>query len=916
MPPPLVTVIRLGSAALLREGIADGAPVGLGGHVVLGCRVLARLDNNGDVTSSVHWGIAGAAPELAVHGLTVRFGALTALEGVDLALRPGEVVALAGENGAGKTTLIRAIAGDVTPSSGSIRVGGQPVAPLQSAAAKLGVRVVWQDLALSDNLDVAANLMLGNERRRHMLSEVVLHKEAARLLERLDIPLPDTTRPVRTLSGGQRQMVAVARAMAHDPRLLLLDEPTASLAVREAALVERLINRLRAQGTTILLAGHNTELMFRLADRIIVLRHGRVVTSVLPSEVHPDDVVALVSGQPVDSSARFQLTRLHGLAGRLVAADPSSSLSLILSALGAALGSERLAIHLLEDGVLVRAASLGMPEALLDAWTRLPVGPTGGPVGLAAQRQAPVVEENLRAGGGSWDVFGDLARPSKVASSWSVPVLGPGGLLGVITVFRAIPGKPRRDDLDLAALYAGYAASAIERDRLLDEVTARNRLLETIREMLQTLAGPVPTEVALRIGLQALRRGLGADEVALVAAGPGGQAGCRGYSSAAADWLDRAGYPGTGRLPAVQEPPDRHVPEPILAVADAVLRRSDPDGVAVAGRPGPGTLRTGGLAAGGGRYLSVTFAVPDGRTVLLAGWQDGTRPDDATDLLEDAANSLRLALERERALAAQQETMALRQSRELQRTFLRRLSHELRTPLTAITGYATSLLQRDVTWDADSQQRFLTRIAAESSRLGRLVNDLLDFSTIESGILRLNNDWCDIPLVLEAAVAVLPRESASQVTVADVAGLPAIWADHDRLEQVFVNLLGNALGHNPPGTAVTVTASQASAGTVTVRVADDGEGLPPELGRAVAAAAGQRDPRWHDVLASATIRPRRRGAGAGLGLSIASGIVAAHGGRLEIEPTERGTCFLITLPVEQPVSAGNPATGATGVNAR
>ena len=891
------------------------------------------LDNNGDMSSEAERGTVGGTPELSVSGLTVRFGALTALEGVSLALRAGEVVALAGENGAGKTTLIRAIAGDVTPVSGSIRVGGQAVAPVPSAAAKLGVRVVWQDLALADNLDVAANVMLGNERRRHLFSEVALHRDAARILDRLGIPLRETTRPVRLLSGGQRQMVAVARAMAHDPRILLLDEPTASLAVREAALVERLITRLRAQGTTILLSGHDTELMFRLADRIIVLRHGRAVTEVSPSEVHPDDVVALVSGQPVDSSARFQLTRLHGLAGRLVAADPSSSLSLILSALGAALGSERLAIHLLEGGSLVRAASLGMPEALLAAWERLPVGAAGGPVGVAAERQLPVVEENLRADGGSWQVFGNLARPAKVASSWSVPVLGPGGLLGVITVFRAIPGKPRRDDLDLAALYAGYAASAIERDRLLDELTARNRLLETIREMLQTLAGPVPVESALRIALQALRHGLGADEVVLAAAEPAsvGQDRplvCRGYSSAAADWLDGAGlgngagHPaGTGVI-ASGEPAGRDVPAATLAAVGAVLDRADPDGVAVTGQASLGTLRTGGgQPAHGtwGRYLSVTFAVPDGRTVLLAGWQDGTRSDDATDLLEDAANSLRLALERERALLAQQEAMALRQSRELQRTFLRRLSHELRTPLTAITGYATSLLQQDVTWDADSQQRFLSRIAAESARLGRLVNDLLDFSTIESGILRLNSDWCDIPLVLEAAVAVLPPDAASQVTVemsaaTGVTGLPAIWADHDRLEQVFVNLIGNALGHNPPGTKVAVTAAPSDQGpggpgTVTVRVADDGEGLPAELARAVTQAAGQRDPRWHDVLATGTIRPRRRGAGAGLGLSIASGIVAAHGGRLELEPTERGTCFLVTLPVEKPVSmtAGRPA---------
>jgi signal transduction histidine kinase/ABC-type multidrug transport system ATPase subunit len=884
------------------------------------------------VTSGAERDTVGGTPELSVSGLTVRFGALTALERVSLALMAGEVVALAGENGAGKTTLIRSVAGDVTPVSGSIRVGGQAVAPVPSAAAKLGVRVVWQDLALSDNLDVAANVMLGNERRRHLFSEVALHKDAARLLDRLDIPLRDTTRPVRLLSGGQRQMVAVARAMAHNPRILLLDEPTASLAAREAALVERLITRLRAQGTTILLSGHDTELMFRLADRIIVLRHGRVVTEVSPSEVHPDDVVALVSGQPVDSSARFQLTRLHGLAGRLVAADPSSSLSLILSALGAALGSERLAIHLLEDGSLVRAASLGMPEALLDAWERLPVGATGGPVGLAAERQVPVIEDNLRADGGSWQVFGGLARPAKVASSWSVPVLGPGGLLGVITVFRAIPGKPRRDDLDLAALYAGYAASAIERDRLLDEVTARNRLLETIREMLQTLAGPVPVESALRIALQALRHGLGADEVVLAATEPAsaGQDSallCRGYSSTAADWLGSGaegarptGAIGDGAF-AHPDQPSHGAPAATLAAIGAILERADPDGVAVTGQASLGTLRTGGgqqARGSGGRYLSVTFAAPDGRTVLLAGWRDGTRPDDATDLLEDAANSLRLALERERALLAQQEAMALRQSRELQRTFLRRLSHELRTPLTAITGYATSLLQQDVTWDADSQQRFLSRIAAESSRLGRLVNDLLDFSTIESGILRLNCDWCDIPLVLDAAVAVLPPDAAAHVTVdvsgsTSATGLPPIWADHDRLEQVFVNLIGNALGHNPPGTKVMVTAAADGLGTVTVRVADDGEGLPPELARAVTQAAGQRDPRWHDVLASGIMRPRRRGSGAGLGLSIASGIVAAHGGLLELEPTERGTCFLVTLPVEKPVTmpAQGPADGST-----
>jgi len=842
-----------------------------------GMRLVPGSDKNCHVTVRVvPPSAAGEAPELTVSALTVRFGTLTALEGVDLTVRAGDVVALAGENGAGKTTLIRAIAGDVPPVSGSIRLDGRAVAPDPRSAARMGIRIVWQDLALSDNLDVASNVMLGSERRRHMLSEVSLHNEAARLLERLSIPLRDTTRTVSSLSGGQRQMVAVARAMAHNPRLLLLDEPTASLGVQESALVERLITRLRAQGTTILLSCHDTEQMFRLADKIVVLRHGRVVTVVAPSEVRPDDVMALIAGQPVDSSARRQLTRLHGLAGRLVSSDPSSSLSLILSALGAALGAERLCIHLLDDSApggpqLVCAASFGVPEVVLGAWAQLPTGAAGGPVGLAAEHEAAVIEDSIRRGVGSWTAFGDLALNARVASSWSVPVLGPGGLLGVITVFRTMPGRPRRDDLDLAGLYAGYAASAIERDRLLDQVTARNRLLETIREVLQTLAGPVPVADGLRIALDALRRGLAADEVALVTAEPDGSASCRAYTRGAAG--------GAAQVPA-----------PTLAAARAALGGDGHDGVAMARAD---------------RRLSVTFAAPDGPTVLLASWGDGSSPDDATDLLEDAAHSLRMALERERALVARQEAMALRQSRELQQAFLRRLSHELRTPLTAITGYATSLLQQDVTWDAESQQRFLSRIAAESARLGRLVNDLLDFSAIESGIFRLNSDWCDIPLVLDAAVAVLPPEAAAGVQVRDAPGLPAIWADHDRLEQVFVNLLSNALSHNPPGTRVVVTAEAAgptngSPATVTIRVADDGDGLPPELARAVTEAAHGRTPRWDDVMASDGVRPWRRGAGTGLGLSIAGGIVAAHGGLMEPEPADRGTSFLITLPVEKP----------------
>ena len=476
-------------------------------------------------------------------------------------------------------------------------------------------------------------------------------------------------------------------------------------------------------------------------------------------------------------------------------------------------------------------------------------------MGLVAESGLPVVEENVQAGQ-AWARFSDVARSAKVASSWSVPVLGPGGLLGVITVFRAMTGKPRRDDLDLATLYAGYAASAIDRDRLLDEVTARNRSLETMREMLETLAGPVPVADGLGIALASLRRGVQADEVALVVQQTDGSAVGRACSGLADG--------GNNAL----------VTQAALEAAESAFSINGRDGAALEGSAAPGE-----------HHLSVTFAAPAGPTALVARWERATSPADVSALLEDAAHSLRLALEREEAGLAHQETLTLRHSQELQRGFLGRLSHELRTPLTAIRGYASSLLQPDVTWDAESQQRFLARIAAESSRLGRLVEDLLDFSAIESGILRLQSDWCDIPLVLDAAVACLPPARAPQIAVNCAPGLPVVWADHDRLEQVFVNLLTNALGHNPPGTRVLVTAIADGPGTVTVRVADDGDGMAAEL-----------------MLAPFEPRPRHRTRrpGAGLGLSIAKGIVAAHGGRIELERTSPGTCFRIQLPVEKP----------------
>jgi signal transduction histidine kinase/ABC-type multidrug transport system ATPase subunit len=794
---------------------------------------------------------APAVPLLSVSGVAVRFGPLQALYGVDLAVRPGELVALAGENGAGKTTLVRCIAGDIRPISGEVLFEGRPVSRGLLAAARDGIAAVYQDLALCDHLDVASNLLLGRERRWQLLSDIRLHTTAKSILAEYQIPLRDTTRAVGTLSGGQRQLVAVARAMARLPRLLLLDEPTASLGVAETAQVEELISRLRERGATIVLACHDIDQMFRLADRIVVLRHGRIAADVVPDQVHPDDVAALVAGQQIDSSARQQLTRLHGLADRLASADPSSSLMLILSALGAALGTEQLCIHLLAGDSLVCAATLGLPDALASALSRLPCGQAGGPIGVAAGTGVPVVD-NVRSGA-AWVPLRDLTREAKVVGSWSVPVIGPSGLAGVITVFRGGAGQPQRDELDLVSLYAGYAASAIERDRLLDEVTARNRVLETIREMLETLAGPVPVPKGLAVALQALSRGLQCGRAALLTQSTSGLS-CRAYVSG------NATRPGPPMPPPV-----------VLEAAGRLLGGTRQDDVASR------------LQAGGEQFLAVTFAAPAGPTALLAGWPHGQPAADATALMEDAAHSLRLALEREEAGLAHQEAAALRRSQELQRGFLSRLSHELRTPLTAIRGYASSLLQPDVTWDAGSQERFLQRIAAESARLGRLVGDLLDFSAIESGILRLQRDWCDIPLVLDAAVACLPPAAADMIEVSCHPSLPVIWADHDRLEQIFVNLLANAIGHNPPGTRVTVTAEAAGPGEIAVSVADDGTGMPPEI-------------------ASAPFEPMRRRrtptAGAGLGLTIAKGIAEAHGGRIELERSAKGTRFRVCLLVE------------------
>jgi signal transduction histidine kinase/ABC-type multidrug transport system ATPase subunit len=793
-----------------------------------------------------------ARPVLKVSGLSVAYGGLRVLSGVDFEVAAGGLVALAGENGAGKSTLVRCIAADIVPDAGEVALDGARVRS-KAAAAAAGLAVVWQDAALCDNLDVASNLFLGREGGRWFTSEAKNTLATKAILASYGIAL-DSGRRVGSLSAGQRQLVAVVRAMQDRPRLLVLDEPTASLGVQETRQVEELIMKLNAEGTTILLVSHDVDQVFHLADRILVLHRGRIAADLSPSQTDPEDVVAIMSGHAPDTSARRQLNRLQTLVDQLASAKPNSTLPLVLSALASVLSIEQLCLHLSEDGRLRLVASAGLPPPVVGAWASLPMGAEGGPMGLVAEQGRVVIAEDIDRSE-PWARFAALGRAAAVRSSWSVPLIGTTGLIGVITGCQPFVGRPQRDQMNLVSLYAGYAASAIERDRLFGEVTARNRVLETIREVLETLAGPEQVSKGLVQALRSLHRGLRAAEIELwlrVSAGLPRCVACVGADNLGS-W----------------EPPRRDA-------ADAIQAFSGP-----AAFVGPRHI---GLAVGG-QVVATTFDAPGGRAAIIARWSEPQLPDGALALLADGAHSVRLALERDEAEQAHQQTAALRRSHQLQRDFLTRLSHELRTPLTAIHGYASTLLASDVTWDDDSKLRFLSRIAGESGRLGRLVGDLLDFSAIESGLLRLHPDWCDLDLVLEAAVSCLPPGPAQAVTIECRTHVGPIWADHDRLEQVFVNLLDNAVRHNDSDVRITVTVSSAGDGLVAVRVADDGRGLPPEL-------------RAH--LLDAPEQGNLGSQAAGLGLTIARGIVTAHGGRIELESSDHGACFLVLLPAEGP----------------
>ncbi|MGH8884787.1 MAG: ATP-binding cassette domain-containing protein [Egibacteraceae bacterium] len=250
-----------------------------------------------------------SAPLLELRGVDKRFGAVHALTGVDFECHAGEVVALVGDNGAGKSTLAKIIAGILPPDHGEIRFEGRPVAiNSPKSAAALRIASVYQDLALCDNLDVVANLYLGREvTGGGWLYETEMERSAIALLHSMSVTIPDVRTPVASLSGGQRQSVAVARATMGRPKLVILDEPTAALGVAQTRQVLDLIRRLREQGLGVVVISHNLVEVFAVSDRIVVLRLGRRAKTFRTSQTTAEDVVSAITGaQGVEVGQTFQ----------------------------------------------------------------------------------------------------------------------------------------------------------------------------------------------------------------------------------------------------------------------------------------------------------------------------------------------------------------------------------------------------------------------------------------------------------------------------------------------------------------------------------------------------------------------------------------------------------------------------------
>ena len=238
-----------------------------------------------------------ATPLVEMRNIHKSFGGVHAVEDVTIDLYPGEVVGIVGHNGAGKSTLIKVLAGAYHADQGEVLIREQRITirnPRDARAA--GIETIYQTLALADNLDAAANIFLGRELRDRFgaLDEAAMETETRKLLDRLDLQLPSLHEAVMHLSGGQRQAIAISRAIYFDAKVLIMDEPTAALGPQETEKVGQLIGQLKREGIGIFLISHDLHDVFDLSDRICVLRHGRLVGTVETADVTKDEVLAMI----------------------------------------------------------------------------------------------------------------------------------------------------------------------------------------------------------------------------------------------------------------------------------------------------------------------------------------------------------------------------------------------------------------------------------------------------------------------------------------------------------------------------------------------------------------------------------------------------------------------------------------------
>ena len=248
-------------------------------------------------------------PILSLRNVTKKFGAVSALTDIELDVHPGEVVALVGDNGAGKSTLIKILAGVHQPTSGTIEFDGRQVSlDTPGKALDMGIATVFQDLALCENLDVVANLFLGHELSPYRLDEVQMEVRAWTLLKELAARIPSVREPIASLSGGQRQTVAIARSLLLSPKVVMLDEPTAALGVAQTAEVLNLIERVRDRGLGVIVISHNMEDVRAVADRIVVLRLGKN-NGIFTPETSNHELVAAITGATENSVSRRQVRK-------------------------------------------------------------------------------------------------------------------------------------------------------------------------------------------------------------------------------------------------------------------------------------------------------------------------------------------------------------------------------------------------------------------------------------------------------------------------------------------------------------------------------------------------------------------------------------------------------------------------------